>query len=99
MLSFAIETGGKETFDLGDALTSSLRLALPQVEEAASLSVLISGTDPENTTSSVFLCSPTIQTIVKIKYTKSINVHLFCRKISAQMKSSNLSRHLERRMV
>ena len=63
MFSLAIEAGDRDKFDLGDALTFSLRLALPQMDEAASLSVLISGTDSE--TSSVFFCSPTIKTIVK----------------------------------
>ena len=74
MFSLAIESGDKEMFDLGDALTFSLRLALPQVDEAASLSVLISGTDADDTTSSVFFCSTTIKTIVKVKYTKIIIV-------------------------
>ena len=58
----------KDKFDLGDAMDFTLKLELPKVDEAATLSVLISGTDAHNTTSSVMFCSPSMKTkIVKMK--------------------------------
>ena len=64
-----------DKFDLGDAIPFTLKLELPKVDEAASLSVLISGTDAQNTTSSVMFCSPSMKTkMVKMKY--EIQIHI-----------------------
>ena len=68
MMGLGIQTE-KDKFDLGDAIPLTLKLELPKVDEAATLSVLISGIDAQNTTSSVVFCSPSIRTkIVKMIY-------------------------------
>ena len=64
MLGLGIQTE-KDKFDLGDSIPFTLKLELPEVDEAASLSVLISGTNAEETRSSVMFCSPTIKKNVK----------------------------------
>ena len=50
MLGLGIQTE-KDKFDLGDSIPLTLKLELPEVDEAASLSVLISGTNAEETRS------------------------------------------------
>ena len=64
VLGLGIQTE-KDKFDLGDSIPFTLKLELPELDEAASLSVLISGTNAEETRSSVMFCSPTIKKNVK----------------------------------
>ena len=65
----------KDKFDLGDSIPVTLKLDLPQVDEAASLSVMISGTNAEETRSSVMFCSPTMKKIVKRKFKVKVHLH------------------------
>ena len=76
----------KEMFDLGDSIPVTLKLDLPQVAEAASLSVMLSGTDAEETRSSVMFCSPTIKKNVKIIFEIKVlmDIKKNCRKMSAR---------------
>ena len=54
---------------LGDSLSLTLRLEFPSaISSASPLSVILSGTNPENKTSSVHLCNPAIDTIVGFPY-------------------------------
>ena len=78
----------KDKFDLGDSIPLTLKLELPQVDEAASLSVLISGTDAEETRTSVMFCSPTIKKNVKIKF--EIKVLLDIKKIVGKYQPGDL---------
>ena len=59
-IDLAIGTEVTGPADLGDSYVFTLRLELPAVSSPSPLKVLISGTDPEASTSSIHICSPTI---------------------------------------
>ena len=60
VVDLAIGTDLTGPADLGDSYVFTLRLELPAVSSPSPLKVLISGTDPEASTSSIHICSPTI---------------------------------------
>ena len=64
VLSLAIGASIPDKADIGDKYDFTFRIELPEVSDAAPLSVLISGTNPGTETSSVKICSPNIKKIV-----------------------------------
>ena len=64
VLSFAIGSSIPDMADIGDTYEFSLKLELPQASDEATLSVLVTGTNPVTETSSVKLCSPSVETVV-----------------------------------
>ena len=65
VLSLAIGSSISGEADIGDSYEFSLRLDMPQASDAASLSVLVSGTNSDTQTASIKLCSPSLKTVVK----------------------------------
>ena len=59
-------SSSQDKADIGDKYDFTLRIELPtvSVSDAAPLSVLVSGTNPDTQTSSIKICSPNIKKIV-----------------------------------
>ena len=76
-LAVGTEQTWEKRADLGSSYYFSLAIQLGLVSNLSGLSVLLSGSDPLSSTSSIHLCSPTITSMTsgdKVRQTSQINI-------------------------